>query len=149
MNHQQAERLAKSLMRTHRLSDWGFVWIDSGRIFGRCCYDPKQIQLSAPMVATNKETEVINTILHEIAHGKAGPGAGHGSIWKRIAVEIGVKPEGCYDPREVTQKYSVYCKLCKKALRQAASRWKDLNASYCVACGPSSAGFLVYVPNHR
>jgi predicted SprT family Zn-dependent metalloprotease len=30
-----------------------------------------------------------NTVLHEIAHAIAGPEAGHGSQWKRIAHQIG------------------------------------------------------------
>ena len=35
------------------------------------------------------DDEVDQVLLHEIAHALAGPGAGHGPRWKRVARDIG------------------------------------------------------------
>ena len=39
--------------------------------------------------------QVTDTILHEIAHALAGPGAGHGPAWKATASRLGATPKSC------------------------------------------------------
>lgn len=60
-----------------------------------------------------------NTILHEIAHAIAGPDAGHGPVWKRVAREIGCDAERLtYQFRpEHTYKFCLKCpRGCKQNL---------------------------------
>jgi predicted SprT family Zn-dependent metalloprotease len=50
---------------------------------------PGRIELSKHYVLRNPEHEVLDTILHEIAHALVGPGHGHDEVWKAKCVEVG------------------------------------------------------------
>lgn len=62
------------------------------RTLGRCYYDRKLIELGSHYVENNSEELVKDTILHEIAHALAGPGTGHGPVWKQWCVKVGAHP---------------------------------------------------------
>jgi predicted SprT family Zn-dependent metalloprotease len=68
MNTALAADLARSLMAEHGLDDWTFVWTKAHSFAGDCNYQLRRIRLSAPWTKVNDETEVRDTILHEIAH---------------------------------------------------------------------------------
>ena len=76
------------------------------------------ISLSRKLVEINNESQVLDTILHEIAHAMDYEERGdtdHGTNWKRIAIEIGCNGERCYDLSEVKQpkmKYTTECGNC-------------------------------------
>src|SRR5690606_2786854 len=95
MNHFDAARLARDLMRQHRLHAWTFAFNRAKRGMGLCRYTDRRIELSIHFVTRNDEAEVRDTILHEIAHALAGPEAGHGERWKRQCLAIGATPERC------------------------------------------------------
>lgn len=108
-----------SLLEKHGLKDkgWKFQLDRSVRRFGVCMYGNKTISLSRRLVSLNKEEEVIDTILHEIAHALAGHEAGHGPIWKQKCIEIGARPVRCYNSKNVvtpTPKYVAICEDCKQ-----------------------------------
>ena len=94
------ELLQQSLLR-HGLSDWTGGLDNARRRFGMCNFSKKHISLSRPLCELNDETEVRDTVLHEIAHALAwqrhGKNCGHDKRWKAICVEIGARPEACYD----------------------------------------------------
>ena len=97
MTLKQAQELAKDLMRLHRLPpDWSFTFDRSKVRFGKCNYRRKQISLSTFLVELNGEDEVRDTILHEIAHALAPRGAGHGPVWKSLALSIGCNGRRCF-----------------------------------------------------
>lgn len=86
------------------LKDWKFGYIRKGasRRLGVCCYGPKIIKLNQDLLAQALEAEILDTILHEIAHVIAPVkyglgGKGHGWGWKAVCREIGAKPERCAD----------------------------------------------------
>jgi predicted SprT family Zn-dependent metalloprotease len=117
MNLQQAKKLAIEQMDKHGLLDlgWSFEYDNAKRRFGVCKYRPKVIGLSMLLVAANDEHQVLDTILHEIAHAIAGFAAGHGPEWKRVCVRIGAKPERCYsskDTNTIAGKYKAVCGGC-------------------------------------
>src|SRR5688572_6617188 len=89
-----AEKMAKQLMALHGLNEWNFKWIKTISIAGRCNYPKKLIMLSCKIVLINDESNVRNTILHEIAHALT-PGKGHSKEWKRKAKEIGCTAQRC------------------------------------------------------
>lgn len=62
-----------------------------------CFFDPVEIGISENYFKSESITEkdVINTILHEMAHAIAGHAAGHGKEWKRIAKSIGCDAQRC------------------------------------------------------
>lgn len=129
----EVQTTAMELMQKHGLieKDWGFKFDNAGRRFGYCKYTTLTISLSEEMVLLNweeRKEEVIDTILHEIAHAlvrvrfgrkdKYGrPIKGHGSEWKAVCVEIGARPIRCYSPENVKivqGKYIYKCPHCGK-----------------------------------
>lgn len=91
MNLHDAENLAARLMDEHRLlaKGWRFAFDRATRRFGHCHYTRKTISLSRRLTSLNEVAVVRNTILHEIAHALLPQGAGHGRVWRKLAVSIG------------------------------------------------------------
>lgn len=92
--------LAEWALAEHGLDalGWRFRWDKARRRAGQCRYGPKEIGLSWPVfeVVENRD-RALDTILHEVAHALAGPGAGHGPRWKTVAVTLGANPASCDD----------------------------------------------------
>ena len=74
---------------------WSFQWMHSRRVLGECWQRRHIIKLSMPCTAINSIEQVTDTILHEIAHAKAGYEAGHGRKWQMVARSLGARPERC------------------------------------------------------
>ena len=122
---------AKLLFKKFGLESWKFEWANTRRRFGRCSYSDKTIEISIVLALLNSEAEVMNTLLHEIAHALT-PGKGHDSTWKSKAVEIGCTGNRCYSSEDVKQivKYigQCGCKIHKRD-RPCLGRRK------CLKCG--------------
>lgn len=73
----------------HLDPSWSFGFDRATQRAGLCNYSRKRITLSRYLAARWDDDEVHQTLLHEVAHAMAGPAAGHGSAWKRVAREIG------------------------------------------------------------
>ena len=98
MNLDQAGTLARQLIDQHLGRDWRLEWNDSDRLFGGCQANRKAIQLSRHFAKRCNRDEVLDTILHEIAHGLApGRVKPHGREWRAIAERLGARPEPCKD----------------------------------------------------
>lgn len=97
----EAATLARRLMNEHGLTNWTFQYDRAKRRFGMCDHRRKTINLSSHLVALNTVEEVTDVILHEIAHALVGPGHKHDAVWKLKCVEVGARPERCYDSKEV------------------------------------------------
>ena len=99
MNIKDAEVLALLHMDDHGLIEdlWSFEFEDCKTSLGRCHYMEEKITLSKWYVELNEESDVEDTILHEIAHALSfirygAKGRGHGKLWKQVCVEIGATP---------------------------------------------------------
>ena len=112
MNPADARTLAQVLLNKHELHDWTFAFNRRKRAFGLCDFHKRTIYLSAVLTELNAEAEVRDTLLHEIAHALAGPGAGHGPTWRKVAQAVGAKPRRCYSAEEVRQPQSRYLLVC-------------------------------------
>lgn len=77
---------------------WTFRWDRAVRRAGSCRYRDKTITLSKPIfrIESNRD-EVLNTILHEVAHALVGHAAGHGPTWRAMAGQVGARPNRCHD----------------------------------------------------
>src|SRR5579872_4171987 len=146
MNQFHARKMARQLMDEHGLTDWTFRF-DNARVrAGSCRYSTKTITLSRHYVALNNEDEVLDTVLHEIAHALAGKGTGHGPVWKRFCQLIGARPERCYDTAKVAMpegRYRATCPGCRAKFNwhrrpQNVKRW-------CRRCGPERGLLTVRV----
>ena len=81
-----AKILCLQKMKEHGLVQKG--WSIKGnsrlrRIVGQCSYKTKEIILGVVYVEHNDEQEVLETILHEIAHALVGIGHGHDYVWRK------------------------------------------------------------------
>jgi len=83
------EIMAIDLMEKHKVDYLKFSFSNDKSILGYCSLDV--ISINKNHALFDDIDEVINTILHEIAHALAGNENNHNVFWKDIAIEIGVK----------------------------------------------------------
>ena len=100
MDLEKLKALAHSELAKHRLAGWKFAFTDTKRRLGACKYRIKQIEIAAYYARNSPDHSVIDTLLHEIAHALAGPKAGHGPVWKAVAVRLGATPRACDSSQE-------------------------------------------------
>lgn len=135
MNTTDAIKQARELMDTHGLQDWVVRYSPAVKQFGACYYRRKCILLSKALVELNDEAEVLDTILHEIAHALAGAKAGHGAEWRAVCRRIGCRPERCYSSAKVNTplpRFKGECPKCKRVIK----RYRRTKIS-CGTCSPN------------
>lgn len=92
MELSKAKELCEELMQLNGVGKtWRFNWIRTWNVYGRCIKRNRVIQLSKHFVEVNDESEVRNTILHEIAHAKCHK-SGHNKFWKAWCLKLGARP---------------------------------------------------------
>jgi hypothetical protein len=98
LTKQDIEELAQAALDEYGLTaaGWTFRWDRARRRAGQCRYGPREIGLSWPVFELESNRDrALDTILHEVAHVLAGPGAGHGHRWKVAAITVGADPRSC------------------------------------------------------
>lgn len=107
---------ANRLLREHGLAahGWRFVWDNAKRRGGQCVYGKRQISMSRHLVPMWTEEQVMNTLLHEVAHALAGHAAGHGPEWVRIAKSIGCNGSRTHANATAPKKWAIMCPTCGK-----------------------------------
>jgi predicted SprT family Zn-dependent metalloprotease len=70
-------------------AQWSFGFDHAKRRAGLCNYTDKRISVSRYLAVRYDDDEIHQVLLHEVAHAIAGPNAGHGAEWKRVAKELG------------------------------------------------------------
>jgi predicted SprT family Zn-dependent metalloprotease len=88
-----AEILAKTLI-SEWLPEYTFRWNNRKTIFGMCYWHLGIIELSKPLTQLRTNTEVMQTIMHEIAHGLT-PGDRHGKLWQAQMRKFGLPAHRC------------------------------------------------------
>ena len=91
----RALAVGRRLLREHGLDDWTIVADRAKTRAGVCRFARRQIGISAPITTLHGESEVLDTILHEIAHALVGPQHGHDAVWRAKALEIGCSGDRC------------------------------------------------------
>lgn len=103
------ERLANKLIDYHNV-DVRFEWSRAKNSLGACHYlhgEPYKLTLSKPWVPYLTYDDVRDTILHEIAHAKAGHAHGHNHIWKNWARKLGADPTRTADiPVDIEERFA-------------------------------------------
>lgn len=78
-------------MQEHGLVEWRYVRNNRlSQTAGRCKRYSRVIELAGWFLDNNTEDEIMETLLHEIAHALT-PGHGHDRVWKLKCIEIGGK----------------------------------------------------------
>lgn len=80
----------------HYLPGWSWTFTDSISRLGCCWYQKKLLEFSVPFIVEHPKTAK-DTLMHEIAHGIAGPLARHSWRWKQIAMQLGATPRACVE----------------------------------------------------
>jgi predicted SprT family Zn-dependent metalloprotease len=136
LNTHNTAAYARKLMDEHGLNGWTFHFDNAKKRAGICMYRRKIIRLSTHFVSRNDDTEIIDTILHEIAHALAGHKAGHGPAWKAVCRKIGANPTRCYDSDVVEMpkgRWQAQCTTCKQKFY--AHRKPRARERWCKKCG--------------
>lgn len=136
MDLSKAFEMAMNEFGRHQLIDWTFKIDRCKRRFGNCSYNRRTISLSGPLTLLNSESEVRDTILHEIAHALVGRGHHHDITWQQKAASIGARPIRCYgaDIAVPTPKYIGRCTGCSAEWKRYKITGRMLRSGYHPAC---------------
>ena len=105
----QARKLANENLRVWGLTErgWTFDFDSAKSRFGLCSPKRKKIFLSFELTKLNDIADVLDTILHEIAHALVrefvGRKHGHDNIWKAYCLLVGARPYSCYNSDDIAQ----------------------------------------------
>jgi len=86
---QRVRGWADALITLHLDDSWTFGFDNAKRRAGQCDYTRKRITMSRYLASRHADDDNHQTLLHEVAHALAGPTAGHGPVWKKMARELG------------------------------------------------------------
>ncbi|ARD42404.1 SprT-like domain-containing protein [Actinomyces gaoshouyii] len=89
MDPHDASALARDLMDAHGLHDWELALDRARRRAGQTDHARRRISLSRALMTLYSPSEARETILHEIAHARVGPGHGHDAVWVAEARRLG------------------------------------------------------------
>lgn len=114
-NWERLERIAEQadqLIEKHDLTDWRFIFDNANRRGGLCSHSDKIISVSEQYCLHAQDDEIIDTILHEIAHALVGPEHGHDNVWYSKAKEIGCSGNRTHSTVFTTPNYIMRCEIC-------------------------------------
>lgn len=106
----ELENQAGALLKRHGLKGWRFAFDNATRRAGSCRFGTRTITLSRHLARNAPEAEILDTLLHEIAHALVGPRHNHDAVWRAKAIELGSSGERCHDLRFAPPRYIVSCR---------------------------------------
>lgn len=86
----QTKSLIRELLNHHNLNNWKIGWskaFPKGAAYTD--FIQKTIRFNVYYILANSKKEIIDTVLHEIAHALVGRKHKHGNVWKAKYIEIG------------------------------------------------------------
>lgn len=115
------------------LKEWTFGYNRSKTSHGYCYYGKRMITLSKHLTLLNDEKEVMNTILHEIAHAILPSTFHHNKIWKSLFIYLGGDGNvlASKDAKELVGKYVYYCVKCGAEYHLFRKSNKLRSCSHC------------------
>lgn len=130
MDTTKAATIAKDLMKYHELEGYTFQFDSALRRFGYASWKDKTISLSKHLTELNDENQVLDVILHEIAHILA-PKTGHNRLWKAVAKGIGCNGLRCYGNEVIIppNQYIGTCPACGREVNRL--RRKRIACAVC------------------
>lgn len=123
----EVESLGKRLIQEHEAKSglktgWQFAFDLAPVRGGICRHTTKQITLSVTFCLKAHKDDIVDTILHEIAHAIVGPNHGHDETWKAAARRIGCTAKRCHQVDHTPPRWRGQCMCGQKWKRQRLSR---------------------------
>ncbi|UUT35936.1 SprT-like domain-containing protein [Microbacterium elymi] len=125
---------ADALISLHLDPSWSFAFDNAKRRAGLCNYTHKRISVSRYLAARYDDDTNHQTLLHEVAHAVAGPAAGHGAEWKRVARRLGYVGGTTHDGETATE-LAPWVGVCP-AGHVAYRHRRPTRPTSCVKCAP-------------
>lgn len=157
MEISEVRALAKEKMELHGIGHWKLSMVRSHTFAGRCrtrlfhkipVWSNGEIELSINFMEVFPYEEVLDTILHEIAHALVPNNVkSHGPEWKHMATKIGAKPQRTVSadaPRPKTR----YKGTCPNGHEYGRSRVTDnlyARNFYCTPCAKKNTTDRPYI----
>lgn len=135
MNKVETIKFACAEMAKYNLfqKGWTFEFIENHSRVGMCSYTKKTIYVSSYFLALTPDKEIQDTVLHEIAHALAGPKAKHGPDWKKVAKEVGARPQRT-SVGAISSATPKYSGACMKGHTFVRNRKSPTATYYCPKC---------------
>ncbi|WP_436536538.1 SprT-like domain-containing protein [Actinoplanes sp. HUAS TT8] len=147
MNLNEARELALELMGRHGLASWRLSFDDAKTRAGVCRAATREIGLSRPLIGLYSREQVVETVLHEIAHALVGPRHGHDAVWRAAAVRIGCSGRRCV-PEEAPRVDGAWHGVCRAGHRTTAHR-QPVRVKSCRECSPRFDRFALFAWTYR
>lgn len=126
--------LAEELFEIHGLdADWTFEFDGSKVRRGYCKWREKVISMSRHLIPSMDDADVLDTLLHEIAHALT-PYEYHSPVWREKAISIGCSGERCATDNAVTEPN--YIGTCPGNHTHHGFRLRK-RVSSCAKCSPT------------
>ena len=134
----EVEALAGDLLARHMAESgldpaWSFGFDLATSRGGVCRPAQKRINLSVSYCHRAKRAEIVDTLLHEIAHAIVGVRHQHDAVWRAKARAIGCTAERCHDVSHTPARWVGACGCGQRWLRQRLSRHLRRGAR-CARC---------------
>lgn len=129
------------------LNVWSLEFDNAKTRAGVCKHGPKIIGLSRLFIDVSTDEEIMQTLLHEIAHAMVDAKAGHNQKWRDTATSIGYKHKPL-DGREIGERNATWIGQCLNG--HDFYRFKrPATALYCKQCYAKGYGDPVIRWLHR
>jgi predicted SprT family Zn-dependent metalloprotease len=128
---------------------WTFGWNNRTSSLGLCVYRKKQVQVSSIWASKLTDDEVMDTVLHEVAHAVAFTVHGchdHGPVWKKVCMELGCTPKATartsipMSELGIQTKWQVLCNDCKTVSLYQRKPKRDIKHYACMVCRRKGQG---------
>lgn len=135
----QVQALGVKLMDEHGLLEQGWKFeLDTTKMrIGSCSHRKKRITVSMWYLEKSSDAEILDTILHEIAHALLPEGVeDHGWEWKDMALRVGATPERLAGEGAVSSakpNYRIKCLNCGWFVNRFRMRQRNYG-SRCPRC---------------
>lgn len=116
---------------------WSFAFNSRKKTIGLCNYNKKTIFYSIHFL-NNSDEDILDTILHEIAHACTSPKDKHNHIWRRWCIILGAKPIRCGNSNDLTKEHlksiAKYVAECPNCHNEFVGHRKKKRNSSCAKC---------------
>ncbi len=135
--------LAEELLAEHKSPSgldggWRFGFDLSPSRAGSCKYAGQRIDLAVSYCLKAPRADIVDTLLHEIAHAIVGPRHNHDAVWRAKARQIGCSAQRCHDLAHTAAPWIGECGCPRQWYRHRLQRRMRRGAT-CAACGKDIA----------